>query len=165
MLRWIVFLSCLAAPLHADLVYNSVPVTIDAVGAICDAPPDEVLAAPGTTSGSIDHTFSRKVYVVQGDRLVVGLRVGISLKVHIPSLEPSEKVILRIDYPDGQPSRWEARVPGDRRLEFASLPVIGDVLRPGRYRFSVQRAGRSLSTYDIHVTGQGADDLCLVETS
>ena len=163
--KWLLAWALLASPAAADLVFHSVPVEVLAAGTICDRVPGEVLSAPGTTGGTIDHNFGGFSFVGRSDHVTIAPRVGVGLNVRLSDVQPGDAVTMRIYYPDNESSSWSATVTALNTLEFGSLPVPGKLIMAGTYRFWVLREGRSLFVYDFKVDGAENPGPCLSETS
>jgi hypothetical protein len=135
----------------AELVTNSVPVDILAVGGICDLRSDETLKAPQTSSGTVGHNFYPFRYVADGDLVAAAEGMGVGLRARVGRSRPGQTVTLQITYPDGFTSRWEGRIGDGREIEFGGFPASGSTMQ-GIYRLAVLRGDQTLFSYDIIVT-------------
>jgi hypothetical protein len=135
------------------------PVSIFA-GGHCDRTPDEVLPAPGATTGQIDHNFRGFDFVIEGDILPPAIGLGFGLRVKLPGYGPGQKMTIRIKAPDGDLSTWDIKVSETGFLEVGRLPMPGQSLPEGRYVLTVLDGQTLLIAYDFVIVGSDTTGLC-----
>jgi hypothetical protein len=135
------------------------PLSIRA-GGHCDRPPDDVLPAPGTQTGEIDHNFRGFDFVTDGDILPPAIGLGFGLSVKLPGYGPGHRMAIRISAPDGHISTWQIPVPETGILEVGRLPMPGQSLPEGRYVLTILDGETLLIAYDFLIVGADTEGLC-----
>lgn len=135
------------------------PVSIFA-GGHCDRKPDEMLPAPGTETGTIDHNFRGFDFVMEGDILPPAIGLGFGLRVKLPGYGPGHLMTIRITAPNGDVSTWDIKVPETGRMEVGRLPVPGQALPEGRYVLTILDGDTLLIAYDFVIVGLDEEGLC-----
>lgn len=135
------------------------PVSIFA-GGHCDRKPDEVLKAPGTETGTIDHNFRGFDFVMEGDILPPAIGMGFGLRVKLPGYGPGHPMTIRIKAPSGDVSTWDIKVPQTGFLEVGRLPMQGRALPEGRYVLTILDGDTLLIAYDFAIVGLDDEGLC-----
>ncbi|HLQ18762.1 MAG TPA: hypothetical protein VK146_07245, partial [Tabrizicola sp.] len=128
------------------------PVSIFA-GGHCDRTPDEVLPAPGTETGTIDHNFRGFDFVTEGDVLVPAIGMGFGLRVKLPGYGAGKLLTITIKGPNKDLSTWDIAVPETGYLEVGRLPMPGKSLPEGRYVLSIFDEDTLLIAYDFAIVG------------
>jgi hypothetical protein len=150
-----------AAPTTARIIDRTLmPVSIFA-GGHCDRKPDEVLPAPGASTGTIDHNFRGFDFVTEGDILPPAIGLGFGLRVKLPGYGPGHRMTIRIKAPDGDLSTWQINVPETGFLEVGRLPMAGQSLPEGRYVLTILDGQTLLIAYDFVMTGSDTEGLCI----
>lgn len=154
-----------AGPTQARIVDRTLlPISIFA-GGHCDRKPDEVLPAPGTQTGSIDHNFRGFDFVTEGDVLVPAIGMGFGLRVKLPGYGPGKPVTITIKGPNQDLSTWDITVPETGFLEVGRLPMPGEALPEGRYVLSILDGKTLLIAYDFAIVGRDDEGLCFPQVS
>ncbi|MCU0902797.1 MAG: hypothetical protein MUE83_02855 [Tabrizicola sp.] len=135
------------------------PVSIFA-GGHCDRKPDEILPAPGTETGTIDHNFRGFDFVTKGDILPPAIGLGFGLRVKLPGYGPGHRMTIRIKAPDGDLSTWDIAVPETGTMEVGRLPYPGQALPEGRYVLTILDGDTLLIAYDFVIAGRDDEGLC-----
>jgi hypothetical protein len=135
------------------------PITLFA-GGHCDRIPDEVLPAPGTDTGQIDHNFSGFDFVAEGDILPPAIGLGFGLRAKLPGYGPGHLMTINISSPDGHVSIWDIDVPETGTLEVGRLPLPGRALQEGRYVLRILDGPTLLIAYDFVIVGGDTEGLC-----
>ena len=140
------------------------PLSIRA-GGHCDRPPDEVLPAPGTQTGGVDHNFSGFDFVTEGDILPPAIGLGFGLRVKLPGYGPGHRMTIRITAPDGHLSTWHIPVPETGILEVGRLPFPGQSLPEGRHVLTILDGETLLIDYGFLIAGADTEGLCTAMVS
>ncbi|WP_305541256.1 hypothetical protein [Tabrizicola sp.] len=135
------------------------PVSIFA-GGHCDRKPDEVLPAPGTETGTIDHNFRGFDFVTEGDILPPAIGLGFGLRLKLPGYGPGHVMTIRIKAPNKDVSIWDIKVPETGTMEVGRLPPPGQALPEGRYVLSILDGDTLLIAYDFVIVGLDDEGLC-----
>lgn len=143
----------------AEVLVQEVPLSLDAVGGICDRPADEI--APGADGKDVEHSDFYFDYVVRGDRLPTQPSMGLGVRVKIQGFDPGETARVQILPPSGQLQFWDYDIGDGGMIEFAYMPRVGGTLAPGRYLFSVLDQGKSIFTAVITLAGTADESLCV----
>lgn len=130
-------------------------------GGHCDRKPDEVLPAPGTNSGEIDHNVRGFEFVAEGDILPSAIGLGFGLRVKLPGYGPGQRMTIRIKSPDGNLSTWDIDVPETGFMEVGRLPLPGRSLPEGRYVLTILDGQTLLIAYDFVIVGGDTEGLCI----
>lgn len=149
-----------AIPAQARIVDRTLlPLSIFA-GGHCDRKPDELLPAPGTETGTIDHNFSGFDFVTEGDILVPAIGLGFGLRVKLPGYGPGTTLTITIKGPNQDLSTWDFAVSQTGHIEVGRLPMPGKSLPEGRYVLGIHDGDRLLIAYDFVIAGIDDEGLC-----
>lgn len=143
----------------AEVVVARVPLTLDAIGGICDRPADDI--APGTDGKDVEHSDTYFDYAVEGDVLRAQPQMGLSVRVKIKGYRPGDQARVQILPPSGQLQFWDYDIGDGGKIEFAYLPRIGGTLSQGRYLFSVMEGDDAIFTAAITLKGVAEENLCV----
>ena len=129
-------------------------------GGHCDRTPDELLPAPGTETGTIDHNFRGFDFVTDGDILPPAIGLGFGLRVKLPGYGPGHRMTITIKAPGGDLSTWDTPVPETGYVEVGRLPMPGQSLLEGRYVLTIFDGQTLLIAYDFVIAGFDPKGLC-----
>lgn len=146
-------------PAAAEVLVARVPLTLDAIGGICDRAPDDI--APGADGKDVEHSDYYFDYAVRGDTLAAQAQMGIGVRVKIKGFGPGDSARVQIVPPSGQLQFWDYDIGDGGMIEFAYLPRVGGTLSQGRYLFSVMDEGEAIFTAAITLNGLAEDRLCV----
>ena len=146
-------------PAAAEVLVAQVPLTLDAIGGICDRAPDDI--TPGADGKEVEHSDNYFDFAVHGDVLRAQARMGIGVSVRIKGFGPGDSARVHIVPPSGQLQFWDYDIGDGGMIEFAYLPRVGGTLSQGRYLFSVMDEGRAIFTAAITLNGLAEDRLCM----
>ena len=136
------------------------PISIYA-GGHCVRKPDELLPAPGTNTGQIDHNFRGFDFVTEGDILPPAIGLGFGLRVKLPGYGPGHRMTIRIKAPDGNLSTWDIDVPETGFMEVGRLPMPRQSLPESRYVLTILDGQTLLIAYDFVMVGGDTEGLCV----
>ncbi len=146
-------------PAAAEVLVARVPLTLDAIGGLCDRAPDDI--APGADGKDVEHSDNYFDYAVRGDTLAAQAQMGIGVRVKIKGFGPGDSARVQIVPPSGQLQFWDYDIGDGGMIEFAYLPRVGGTLSQGRYLFSVMDEGEAIFTAAITLNGLAEDRLCV----
>lgn len=81
----------------AEILVANVPLTLDAIGGICDRAPDDI--APGADGKDVEHSDTYFDYAVHGDTLAAQAQMGIGVRVRIKGFGPGDMARVQIAPP------------------------------------------------------------------
>jgi hypothetical protein len=145
-------------PATAEVLVARIPLTLDAIGGICDRAADEI--APGADGKDVEHSDTYFDYAIRGDVLRAQAQMGIGVRVRIERFGPGDAARVHIRPPSGELQFWDYDIGDGGMIEFAYMPRIGGTLSPGRYLFSVMDGGEEIFTAAIMLDGVAEDSLC-----
>lgn len=143
----------------AEILVARVPLTLDAIGGICDRAPDDI--APGADGKDVEHSDTYFDYAVRGDALDAQAQMGIGVRVRIKGFGPGDLARVQIVPPSGQLQFWDYDIGDGGMIEFAYLPRVGGTLSRGRYLFSVMDGDKAIFTAAITLNGLAEESLCV----
>lgn len=147
-------------PAAAEILVAQVPLTLDAIGGICDRTPDDITS--GADGKEVEHSDNYFDFAVHGDVLRAQARMGIGVSVRIKGFGPGDSARVHIVPPSGQLQFWDYDIGDGGMIEFAYLPRVGGTLSQGRYLFSVMDGGKAIFTAAITLQGRAEESLCVL---
>lgn len=145
---------------EARIIDRTVLPTRITAGGHCDRKPDEMLPAPGTETGTVDHNLRGFDFVVEGDILPPAIGMGFGLRVKLPGYGPGHRVTIAIKGPNRDLSTWDIEVPESGYMEVGRLPLAGRALPEGRYVLTLLDGETLLIAYDFVIVGFDPEGLC-----